>query len=225
MSSVITPVHIERPTEPERTSSGNGGGPRPPRERGGGGGEPGGEGFRAGDRYKLAVWLVIAGVVMFFAAISSAMVVRRQTGEDWTGVILPDVLWVSSVLLVVSSVTFELARLQLRKGTLSRLRIWVAATAILGAGFLIAQYLGWSELHNQGIYIGSTPGSAFFYLFTGAHALHLLGGMLVLAYVTLRTWSYRPWPTRAPAIEASALYWHFMDALWLYLFGLMAYLG
>ena len=225
MSSVITPVHIDRPTEPGRTHAGGGGGPRPPRAGGGGGGDPGGEGYRAGERYKLAVWLVIAGVVMFFAAISSAMVVRRGTGDDWTGVVLPGVLWVSTALLVVSSLTFELARLQLRKGTLARLRLWVAVTALLGAGFMVAQYLGWRELFGQGVYVASTPGSSFFYLLTGAHALHLTGGMIVLAYTTLRVWSARPWVTRASAIEASALYWHFMDALWLYLFGLMAYLG
>jgi len=225
MASVITPIHIDRPTQPGRTSAGGGGGPRQPREGGGGDGDPGGEGFRSGERYKLAVWLVIAGVVMFFAAISSAMVVRRGTGDDWTRVVLPNVLWVSTVLLVVSSATFEFARLQLRNGTLARLRGWIALTALLGAGFIVAQYLGWSELFEQGIYVSSSPSSSFFYLFTGAHALHLSGGMVVLAYVTLRTWSARPWATRAPVIEASALYWHFMDALWLYLFGLMAYLS
>ena len=230
MHATLTPAIVEedRPQRlREKPATGGGGFPPVPPVRGGGwgGGGSGDDDYHQGQRYELAVWIAMGGIVMFFAAITSAMVVRRGIGEDWRSTDLPQALWISTALLVISSLTFEAARRQLRQGTLERLRGWVSATALLGAGFLLAQYAGWRELFDRGVFVSTNPSSSFFYLLTAAHGVHLAGGLLALSYVALRVWRRAYWPTRASVIEASALYWHFMDLLWLYLLVLLIIWG
>ena len=210
----------------ERPGIGGGGG-RPPvvRGRGGGGGDGGGDGgYRAGERIKLAVWVGIAGIVMFFAAISSAMVVRR-IGDDWRSLDLPAVLYLSTAILLVSSVAFEIARRQLRSGTLEKLRFWIFATLLLGLSFLVAQMLGWRDLLGQGVSMRSSASGSFFYILTVAHALHVLGGIGALIYVAARVRMPRPWSNRLAAVDATAIYWHFLGVLWVYLFILLRVLA
>jgi cytochrome c oxidase subunit 3 len=98
----------------------------------------------------------------------------------------------------------------------------MAITAGLGAMFLTSQLIAWQQLATRGVFVATNPSSSFFYVLTAAHGVHLLGGLLTLGYVTLRVW--RPssyWPTRAAAVEAASLYWHFMDGLWVYLLVLL----
>ena len=209
----------------ERPSVGGGGG-RPPVQaaRGWGGGDGGGDGYRSGERLRLAVWVGIAGIVMFFAAVSSAMVVRR-IGDDWRSLDLPDVLYLSTGILLFSSVALEIARRQLRTGTLEKLRFWTFATLLLGLGFLVAQTLGWRDLLGQGVSMRTSASGSFFYVLTVAHALHVLGGVGALLYVAARVWMVRPWATRLAAVDATAIYWHFLGVLWVYLFILLGVLA
>lgn len=211
-------------TRPESNSGGGGGNLTPPVPRGWGGGDSGGSGYHAEQRYKLAVWVGLAGVVMLFAAISSAMIVR-SAGEDWLHVQLPPVLWFSTALLLGSSLVFEMAKRAARQHGPRTMRMWVALTALLGVGFVAAQLSGWSALLAQGVVLKGQPSGAFFYLLTAAHGIHVLGGICVLAYVTLRASMSRPWPRAKAVVEACALYWHGMGALWLYVLGLLLYLG
>lgn len=225
MAASAPPVDARRPRpEGERSSTGGGGfRPRPPLGYGGGGGNgrPD-DGFRSSQRLKLAVWIGIAGIVMFFAALSSAMVVRR-VGDDWRVLEAPDAMWISTALLVLSSFTFEAARWQLKRGTLGGLRIWMAATVVLGLGFLGGQLVGWSQLADRGIFMSTNPSSSFFYLLTAAHGAHVAGGLAALGYVAFRTLSSAPKGHRVALIDAAALYWHFMDLLWLYLLFLLVF--
>ena len=210
----------------ERPSVGGGGG-RPPAARTRGWGGAGGEGdggYRAGERLRLAVWVGIAGIVMFFAAISSALVVRR-IGDDWRSLDLPSVLYLSTGFLLVSSVALEIARRQLRDGTLDRLRFWTFATLLLGLGFLVAQVLGWRDLARQGVSMSTSASGSFFYILTVAHALHVLGGVGALVYVAARVRMERPWANRLAAVDATAIYWHFLGVLWVYLFILLGVLA
>lgn len=209
----------------ERPSAG-GGGIRPPAiaSRGWGGGDGGGDNYRAGERLRLAVWVGIAGIIMFFAAISSAMVVRR-IGDDWRALDLPNVLYLSTALLLVSSAALEIARRQLRSGTLEKLRFWTFATLLLGLSFLVAQTLGWRDLLGQGISMSSSASGSFFYVLTAAHALHVLGGIGALIYVAARVMMSRPWSNRLAAVDATAIYWHFLGVLWVYLFILLRVLA
>ena len=172
-------------------------------------------------RYKLGVSVGFGGIIMIFAAFTSAMVVRSGLSDDWKSFGLPSVLWFSTVALLVSSFTVEKAKRALRNSNEKGLKTWLAVTTVLGVSFLVSQWMGWLNLTERGLYLAANPSHSFFYVFTVGHGLHLLGGLLAIGYVTGRTWCGHHWVTRSAAIEAAALYWHFMDALWLYLFVLL----
>ncbi len=164
-------------------------------------------------RYRTGMWLAIGGITMVFAGFTSAYVVRKGLGADWRSISLPPLLGFNTAVLLASSVTLEAAR---RRSLEPAAGAWLAATAALGALFLGGQYLAWRELAARGVYLATNPSSSFFYLLTGAHALHLLGGVAALFTVALRVRLQRVWRRRRAAIEATALYWHSMDALWIY---------
>ena len=172
-------------------------------------------------RYKLGVSVGFGGIIMVFAALTSAMVVRSGLGEDWQSFRLPGVLWFSTIVLLGSSFTVEKAKRAWRVSSEDSSRRWLVATAVLGAVFLTFQWLGWLNLSERGLYLATNPSHSFFYVFTVGHGLHLFGGLVAIGYVTGRVWCGRSWATCGAAVEASALYWHFMDVLWLYLFVLL----
>lgn len=228
MATTLTPPKPKRkagetPRDPALQDGGGGFGGRGSEDRGGGDGGRPEPGPRLVQRYKLGVWVGIGGIVMIFAAFTSAMVVRRGLSNDWRSFDLPAVLWLSTAILLVSSFTLEKARKSMRLRLDAELRRWLGVTAGLGSVFLLAQYFGWRELASRGIYLASNPSSSFYYLLTAAHGVHLLGGVITLSYVVFRVWRRRVWATREAAIEATALYWHFMDGLWVYLVLLLAF--
>jgi cytochrome c oxidase subunit 3 len=126
-------------------------------------------------------------------------------------------------VLLASSATLELARHRLAQGRLSVYRNLWLVTTVLGIGFLVGQFVAWRQLAAEGIYLASNPASSFFYIFTGAHALHLFGGVAALIFVAKRNFELAQVP-RSVAAEVTSYYWHFMDALWLFLLALL-YLG
>jgi cytochrome c oxidase subunit 3 len=138
---------------------------------------------------------------------------------------MPRMLLTSTALLLSSSATLEAARRKLKAGLSALYKRWLFVTVILGLAFLGAQLIAWRQLARQGIYLASNPHSSFFYLMTGAHAVHLLGGLLGLTFLWLR-WRRDVTDTilvakRRAATDAVTIYWHFMDALWIYLFLLL----
>jgi cytochrome c oxidase subunit 3 len=157
---------------------------------------------------------------MLFIAFTTAYVARRQEA-GWMPLVIPPVLWLNTAVLLASSGTLEWTRWRLGRGDAASLRQGLGWTAALGGVFVIGQYAAWRDLAAQGIYITSNPHSSFFFLLTGAHGLHLLGGLGALAVVLVRAYGNRYTPERATGLNVFALYWHFMDALWLYLFGLL----
>ncbi len=211
MASVLTPPKPKPPVGPpsggHRDNGGFGGG------NGSGGGPDDAFVLR---RYKTGVWLGLGAIVMVFSAFTSAYVVRKGMSNDWRVVRAPSILWLNTAVLLASSLTFERAKRE-RESTLS----WLNATAALGAIFVAGQVIAWLQLRASGVFLASNPSSSFFYLLTGAHALHILGGILALLYVVFRRWRRHTWPRRQAAVEATALYWHFMDGLWVYIFVLL----
>ncbi len=205
-----------------RTESGGGGFVTfPPEPTGGWGGH--GPDSRVVQRYKLAVWVGMGAIVMFFAALTSAMIVRQGLSGDWQPFALPTVLYASTLVLLVSSLTMEKARKELWRGSAERLRLWVNLSALLGLAFLGCQLVGWQELVARGIFLASNPANSFYYLLTAGHGLHLLGGIAALGYIWVRVRGRRAWPTREAAVEAAAVYWHFLDVLWIYILGLLLF--
>jgi len=208
----------------EKKASDGGGGNLPP-AGGDGGGDDGKRPRRwkpSPKRYYTGMALGIVSILMLFMALASAFLVRRGSG-DWIPVHIPTLMWINTVVLLASSATLELARHRLAKGRLSSYRnLWLVTTA-LGVGFLVGQIVAWRQLVAAGIYLASNPASSFFYIFTGAHALHLFGGVAALIYVARRNFDQAQ-VTRSVAAEVTSYYWHFMDALWLFLLALL-YLG
>src|SRR5258706_1600088 len=178
-----------------------------------------------GNRFRTGAWVVIAGVVMLFTALTSSYIVRSASGNDWRPIAMPRVLWISTALIVFSSITMEVSRRSLKRQRNAGYGRWLMITVALGLAFLATQLLAWRQLVRQGIYMASNPYNSFFYLFTAAHGLHLLGGILALGYLMMRTTRRRNTVEgelrRAGAADAATIYWHFMDGLWVALFLLL----
>ena len=169
----------------------------------------------------LGLWGLLATVTMLFARFTSAYLVRRVAG-DWQPIAPPSLLYVNTVVLVLSSMALEVARVSLRSGQQTAFRLWTSASTLLGVAFLGGQVLAWRQLQGLGIYLPTSPHSSFFYLLTGLHGVHLLGGVFGLLYAFRRAWGYGRQPVLEPtALRLCATYWHFLTGIWLYLFFLL----
>jgi len=174
----------------------------------------GDEGHGAGRPKSLPDRRYYTGMMLGLAAI-----VRKGLSDDWQATAVPGILWLNSMVLLASSFTLEKARRW--RQVQARFQGWWWATTGLGMIFLIGQIRAWQELVASGVYINSNPSSSFFYLLTGAHAVHLLGGVMALLYLSWRVWQKNSGGLGATALGVTALYWHFMDGLWIYLFLLL----
>ena len=181
---------------------------------GGGGGRGGSHPF---DSARLGLWIFLGSGTMLCASFTSAYLVRRA-GSDWAPIQIPSVLWMSTAVLLLSSLTMELGRRSFQNWKPIAFRKWMSATFILGVLFICGQLLAWQQLAAQGIFLHSNPHSSFFYVLTAVHAVHVLGGILALFYVLVQSWRYKLTPGVSSAPALCATYWHFVDAVWIYLF-------
>ena len=182
---------------------------------------------------RTGVWVGIAAISMAFAAFTSALLVRQGATPDWRHFALPPILYFNTVVLLLSSGTMALAARRLTAawelaadrppGAVSAGPgvSWLVLTLALGLLFVGGQLLAWRSLAAQGLYLATNPSSSFFYVFTAAHAVHLLGGIIALGWFLLRVSAGSGAPPER-ALGAVALYWHFMDVLWLYLLLVLA---
>jgi cytochrome c oxidase subunit III len=145
---------------------------------------------------------------------------RWVHSKDWVSIPLPYVLYLNSAILLASSLTIEFARFSLRAEEKERCVRWIFVTALLGLTFIAGQIFAWQNFVFRGLHLDSNLGSFFFYLITGAHGLHLLGGIAALAAVGLFVSRLAQKAKRQASLDTVALYWHFMDGLWLCLLGL-----
>lgn len=179
----------------------------------------------AESRYRIGAWVGLASIVMLFTSLSSAFIVRSASPFDWLPLAAPRVLFGSTALILLSSVSLEFARRRLKQSLHQAYARYLLLTLLLGLAFLTSQFIAWRQLRQQGIYLATHPFSSFFYLLTGAHALHLLGGLLALGFLWFRSRGQTDSPAalakRQATADAVAIYWHFMDGLWIYLFLLL----
>ena len=208
---------------------GGGGGPTPPPD-GGDDGDGGGDDRNrrrkwspSPKRYSTAITIGIVSILMFFMALASAFIVLRRGSDLWVTVHLPRILWANTCVLLASSFTLESARQRLYLADASGFRKFWLVTTALGFLFVAGQLVAWRQLVAQGVYIASNQASSFFYIFTGAHAVHLLGGVGALLFVAFRRFEKTKISLPAAA-EITSYYWHFMDGLWIFLLALL-YLG
>jgi len=161
---------------------------------------------------------------MSFAALTSALVVRQGTALDWHHTPLPGVLYFNTLVLLVSSLTLEVARRRIAayvrglETQLAEPMQWLAITLFLGLLFVAGQYAAWLHLKSEGLYLATNPSSSFFYVFTGLHAVHVLGGLCGLIYIISKL---KRSVLRRSTFAATAQYWHFMGILWVYLLFLL----
>jgi cytochrome c oxidase subunit 3 len=233
----------------------NGHGRRPPTDkRTGGGGDndnwndrpQGNRGPREKlGRFRLAVFFALSGDLMFFVAIVSAFFVSQTTGHynaynqyinEWLPTAIPPILWLNTAVLILSSISIEIARRQmfrendvmdewlgLGKPITRRAIPWVAATIVLGLGFLIGQWMAWRQLAAQHVFFRSNPSSHFFFLITYTHAIHLFLGIGALVATLVGLYVSRQLEARQILVDSTAWYWHAMGLFWIFLFVLLAF--
>jgi cytochrome c oxidase subunit III len=199
-------------------------------------------------RARLGLAVALTPIIMLFVSFTSAYVVRQglptlddSTGtyvSDWFSVNLPlAILAINTLVLLISSITMELARRRSASravlnpiGSIPGISIgkergfpWLALTVALGMMFLAGQWLAWRQLAAHGFYVASTPSSSFVYLLTGAHAVHLAGGVLALLYASTVALVRKSPESRFIVVDTAAWYWHFMALLWIYIFALLEF--
>ncbi len=166
---------------------------------------------------KFGLWLFISAIIMLFSALTSAYIVRHSVG-NWLRFEMPGIFWFNTFVLLLSSLTIQLSYFKLRRDKIVSFKILFAISTFLGLLFLAGQIIGWNQLRDAGIYVNTNPSSSFFYLLTGAHAVHLAGGIVSLVYVFVKSLLGFYNSRNKLGVELCITYWHFLDILWLYLF-------
>lgn len=169
---------------------------------------------------KFLLWLFIVTIIMLFAAMTSAYLVRSTDG-DWLKFDLPPMFMVSTAIILLSSVTVQVAYWAAKSNNTSRINIALGATILLGIVFLYLQVKGWGQLVDENVYLGgqySNPAGSFVYILSGLHGFHLVTGLIYLLIVLYSSGRGKVGSSNLLQIEMCTTYWHFLDLLWIYLF-------
>jgi len=166
---------------------------------------------------KFAMWLFIGSVVMLFASLTSAYIVRQAEG-NWLYFELPGILSISTIVILVSSVTMQWAYWSAKKDSLQRVKTLVLMTTLLGVSFLVLQFYGWKDLVANQVYLVGNPSGSFLYVITGLHGLHIISAIVYLMIVLVSTFRFQVHSKNLLQMEMCTTYWHFLGGLWLYLF-------
>ena len=166
------------------------------------------------------LYLLLISSAVVFLALVAAFLARRSGAPDWVTIPKPRILWANTVLLLASSVCVEAARRQLKHRKREAFNRWWTGATALGVLFLAGQALAWQQLRAEGLFIASSPSAAFFYVLTATHAAHVVGAVGALIYVEMQAIQFRLGPAKRTGIDVSAIFWHFLDVMWLCLMGL-----
>lgn len=166
---------------------------------------------------KFALWLFIVSVVMVFAGMTSAYIVRQGEG-NWLEFDLPNVFWYTSGIIILSSLSLQWAYSSAKKDNFNNIKIGLLITVILGIAFLVGQWFSWEALVAEDVYFVGNPSGSFMYVFTGLHAVHLISGVIFLIIVLISALRNKIHSQKLAQIEMCVTYWHFLGGLWLYLF-------
>lgn len=169
---------------------------------------------------KPMLWVSMISMVMFFAGLTSAYVISMKR-DDWVSFDLPNAFYISTILIVVSSITIFISQRLLKQDKLAVSRFFLAITLILGIGFVWYQYIGFEELRASGLYFTgeeSTVSTSFLIGITFMHVLHLIAGVIVLLVVLINHTRKKYSSSDTLGFELGSIFWHFVDILWIYLF-------
>jgi cytochrome c oxidase subunit III len=167
--------------------------------------------------HKFTLWVGIGAIIMMFAGLTSAYIVKREQ-PGWTSFVTPVAFYYSTAVMMISSVTIFLAGKSFRERRMVRYRKLVGATAILGVLFMLLQFLGFRHLWNTGTTFHGSGAGQFMYIIAGLHGLHVLGGVIALFTLWLRAGNTRIRSYNTVPVDVVSTYWHFVDLLWIYLF-------
>ena len=167
--------------------------------------------------HKFTMWVAIASIVMMFAGLTSAYIIKRSQA-NWVTFDLPKAFIYSTAVIIASSITLFLAKMAFTKRNAQQYKILVAVTFVLGLLFVAFQYVGFQELWKNGMTLTGNVSFSFLYVIVGLHALHVLGGIVALLVLFLKSFSTRVKNYNLVPVEVMSTYWHFVDFLWLYLF-------
>ncbi|HYZ33899.1 MAG TPA: cytochrome c oxidase subunit 3 [Crenalkalicoccus sp.] len=171
---------------------------------------------------KLGLWVFMAVAGALLTLFVSAYLMRMHMSADWRSVPLPWVLWLNTAVLALSSLALHRAQMAARIGWMEGVRVGLLAGGLAALAFLAGQFLAWRQVMEEGFLVATNPSSSFFYLITGAHGLHLAGGLVALGRTGARTWQRRPDLRQLRlSVELCATYWHFLLLAWLVLFALL----
>jgi cytochrome c oxidase subunit 3 len=171
--------------------------------------------------HKFSLWVGMASILMMFAGFTSAYIVKRSDGNNWLEFTLPPVFWYSTGVILLSSLTIYLAAKAFKDRNMVRYRALITVTAVLGVLFTILQWSGFQFLQDHGVKLigsNSNPAGSFLGVITGVHMLHVLGGVAVLIVLFARAFNTQRKNYSSVPIEVASAYWHFVDAIWIYLF-------
>jgi len=167
--------------------------------------------------HKFTLWVAIGSIIMMFAGLTSAYVVKREQ-PAWTSFEFPRSFWYATGVILVSSLTIQMALKAFREREMGRYRNLLGLTFVLGVIFLILQWISFRQIWAGGVsFLGSGAGQ-FLYIIAGLHAVHVLGGLIALLITYTRAFSRKFRTYNSVPMEVLSTYWHFVDMLWIYLF-------
>ncbi len=167
--------------------------------------------------HKFTLWVGLGSIVMMFAGLTSAYIVKGAQTE-WTTVEIPRLFYYSTAVILVSSITVQLALRMFKERRMQQYRKLITLTAILGIAFIGMQLIGFNQMWNRGVNFSGSGAGQFLYIIFGLHALHVIGGVVALLIMFFRAFSSRIRNYNPVSIELASTYWHFVDLLWIYLF-------
>jgi len=177
--------------------------------------------------YKMLLWVGLGSIVMMFAGLTSAYIVKKSQA-NWLEFELPKLFYISTLVILISSFTIQMAVKKAKAGELAQYRGFLSVTAILGLAFVILQVRGFQALEASNVALtGARSNSAgsFLLVITGLHLLHLVGGVIALVVISLRSAAAKSSSNQVLPVELAATYWHFVDLLWIYLFVFLNWVG
>ena len=166
--------------------------------------------------HKFTMWVAIGSIVMMFAGLTSAFIVKSNQ-VNWIPVGIPKVFWVSTAAIIISSITLQMALRSFKHREMNQYRILIGVTLLLGVAFVFLQWLGFNELWSQKITFNGSGAGQFLYVIFGLHAVHVIAGIIVLIVMFIKAFIGKTKLYSAVPVEVAAIYWHFVDLLWIYL--------
>lgn len=166
--------------------------------------------------HKFTLWVAIGSILMMFAGLTSAYIVKRNQA-NWQTFNLPVAFWYSTVVILASSFTIMLALRSFKERAMSKYRMLMLVTMLLGAVFIVLQFIGFQQLWHKGITLQANVSYSFLYVIVGLHALHVIGGVIALIVMSLLAFSIKKRNYSTVPVEVMSTYWHFVDILWIYL--------